>query len=54
MVQEREIVDYGVRGRLKFIMPLGDIRKGKISFQKFIQVISLASNKLAFALHSSK
>ena len=41
------IVDYGIRGRLKSIIPFGDICKGKISFQKFIQEIHLASYKLA-------
>jgi hypothetical protein len=33
-------VDYGVRGRLMSIIPQGDIGKGKISFQRSIQVIS--------------
>ena len=37
------IVDYGVRGRPKSIMPLKDIWKGKISFQRFSQVVSFCN-----------
>jgi hypothetical protein len=33
-------VDYGVRGRLKSILLHGDMCKGKISFQRSLQVIS--------------
>jgi hypothetical protein len=32
-------VDYGVRGRLKSIIPLGDICKGKISFSKVHSIV---------------
>ena len=36
------IVDYGVRGRLKSIMPHGDIYQGKISFQRYLHVVSFS------------
>jgi hypothetical protein len=35
-------VDYGVRGRLKSIMPHVDICKGKISFQRCLHVVSFS------------
>ena len=37
--EKGRIVDYGVRGRIKSIMPHGDIYKGKISFQRCLHVV---------------
>ena len=40
--EKGRIVGYGVRGRLKSIMPHGDIYKGKISFQGCLHVVSFS------------
>ena len=37
--EKGRILDYGVRGRLKSIMPHGDICKGKISFQRYLHMV---------------
>jgi hypothetical protein len=55
MVQEREEVEYEVRGRLKSITPhKGASGKGKMSITVSFKWCPLASYDLAFALHPNK
>ena len=62
MIREREDSGLWNYGRLKSIIPHGDICKGKISFQRCLHVISFSFTigifqhhiTLLFALHPSK